>query len=632
MKRLFVVLLMMVGVCSQAWAGNTHGVAGTEEWKFYNGDAFSGYVVSGCLPGTSGTTTTGTFACNAYMRGSDGALVYVTQVTKAVGPLSGGDGTYWVAVHRDVSTAVSGWTRQAGTHYLWQKNTGIPSTPSGGLLLAHLTVQSGQIPAATISPVAQTNPAIPVQLAHTFPGSTAGEQIHNAILKCPRYQCMVDARGLPSVQTWTTNLWDGITWPGTLLLHGGTITASTQTLPLNQPWTIQGAGIDVTTFLPEAANQVLWQFDASGYGNNGHILRDFTLKAHASGSTGGAILISNCRLCTFQRLAYASNGGNYAALFLHNTTDACYGNRFEGIVVQAQTGPTAVWSLQNGGSITSNCNANVIARPWILSNTGITTIIDGRRTQNLHIMDGVLESNTGATAITVGTAMQIENTWFESNAHNFDFTYGADGNASNVLITNNSFVTADTITIPATAYNVFLLNNAYATDPPAITNNSPTSLRINGTYATTWRVGTLLAYPSPSTPTTEVKLTNDHDPDLGNVDQLTFELSDSANGIMPIARILAGKTTSAGDDNGELQFWTASGGTDTLAKKVTITRYGAVQLYARTLAQLATIAGSVADGQQFYCSDCDPTTSPCTSAGAKTGALAMRLNGAYRCF
>lgn len=34
----------------------------------------------------------------------------------------------------------------------------------------------------------------------------------------------------------------------------------------------------------------------------------------------------------------------------------------------------------------------------------------------------------------------------------------------------------------------------------------------------------------------------------------------------------------------------------------------------------------------IYCTDCDPATTPCASAGAKTGALAVRQGGAWKCF
>ena len=103
-------------------------------------------MASGCLPATSGSTTLAAFACNAYVL-SNSQLLYVTQAATAVGPLSSGDGTYWLAIHKDTSTAVGGWTRQTGSHYLWQKNAIEPASPTGGLVFQEVTVAGGAITA-----------------------------------------------------------------------------------------------------------------------------------------------------------------------------------------------------------------------------------------------------------------------------------------------------------------------------------------------------------------------------------------------------------------------------------------------------------------------------------------------------
>ncbi len=125
------------------YADNTHGSDSphTEQQTWW-GDAIpAGYVVTGCTPTTSATTTTGTFACEAYVPGSGGEVRYVTQATQTVGPLSGGDGVYWIAVHQDLSTVpAGGWTRQTGTHYLWLKNATKPTQPANSLIIAEVEV------------------------------------------------------------------------------------------------------------------------------------------------------------------------------------------------------------------------------------------------------------------------------------------------------------------------------------------------------------------------------------------------------------------------------------------------------------------------------------------------------------
>lgn len=131
-------------------AGNNHGGSDAqEEQRAWWLDALAPYVVSGCLPAVpSSSLTLDAFACNAYVQGT-GQLIYITQSSKALGPLSGGNGTYWLALSRDVSSVVSGWTRQPGSHYLWQLSASQPATPSGGLIFAQVTVAGGVITAVS---------------------------------------------------------------------------------------------------------------------------------------------------------------------------------------------------------------------------------------------------------------------------------------------------------------------------------------------------------------------------------------------------------------------------------------------------------------------------------------------------
>jgi len=100
----------------------------------------AGYVIAGGLHATSGTTTTATFACEAVS--SDGR--HWTQSAAAV-TYSGGDGTYWLIGHKQTTTALSGWTRQSGTHYLWKVSTTLPALPSASVLLLKVTVAASAV-------------------------------------------------------------------------------------------------------------------------------------------------------------------------------------------------------------------------------------------------------------------------------------------------------------------------------------------------------------------------------------------------------------------------------------------------------------------------------------------------------
>ena len=159
-----------------AEASNSHGVTdSTAELYAVLGDAIVPFLVTqACLPpvpGGGGSLTFGSFSCSVYAKNtSSGAQVYISQPAIGLGPLNAGDGTYWFAMHRDVSTSVASWTRQTGSHYLWQKTASQPANPNGGLVAAQITVSGGKItaivPAATSS--STRNPSMGIMYAADY--------------------------------------------------------------------------------------------------------------------------------------------------------------------------------------------------------------------------------------------------------------------------------------------------------------------------------------------------------------------------------------------------------------------------------------------------------------------------------
>lgn len=97
-----------------------------------------------------GSMTLTAFASIGYVRLST-RLVYVLQTAAAV-PLSGSNGTYWLALHVDTHTPVATWTRVPGTHYLWCSSGSQPATPDGALVFASVTVATGVVTAVTQLP------------------------------------------------------------------------------------------------------------------------------------------------------------------------------------------------------------------------------------------------------------------------------------------------------------------------------------------------------------------------------------------------------------------------------------------------------------------------------------------------
>ena len=119
---------------------NTHNAPDTfRELSAWFRSLVTGYIASGGLPTVpSSSSTLGAFATTGYVV-DGGELRYVTQAAAAI-VLPTTTGTYWLLLHTDVSSAVAGWTRPAGTHYLWQQSTLQPAAVAGATWLAKVTV------------------------------------------------------------------------------------------------------------------------------------------------------------------------------------------------------------------------------------------------------------------------------------------------------------------------------------------------------------------------------------------------------------------------------------------------------------------------------------------------------------
>jgi hypothetical protein len=151
MKKWLALVVLSALLTTTAYGGNTHNtLSPVQELGAWAGDASRPFVASGCLPALpSSALLLGAFACQGYARTADGSLVYIDQASHGVGPVSNVNGVDWVAIHQSTSQAVGGWTRQPGTHYLWQRSVTRPADPPGGLVVASLTVAGAVITAVT---------------------------------------------------------------------------------------------------------------------------------------------------------------------------------------------------------------------------------------------------------------------------------------------------------------------------------------------------------------------------------------------------------------------------------------------------------------------------------------------------
>ena len=133
---------------------NTHGIPDPfSELQAVTGDFLPRCILSNTWPTVPvpPSMTLPAFETYGYVvAGVAPRLKFVYQPVLAV-PLTGADGTYYLALHHDTHTPVSGWTRRPGSHYLWRPSGTHPGNPEGGLTMAVITVAGGVITAVNVT-------------------------------------------------------------------------------------------------------------------------------------------------------------------------------------------------------------------------------------------------------------------------------------------------------------------------------------------------------------------------------------------------------------------------------------------------------------------------------------------------
>lgn len=113
-------------------------------------------LLPACILATSGLTTPGSgltlaaVSATGYVRLGT-ALYYVAQPAISV-TVSSTAGNHWLALTTDTYSAIAGWTRRAGSHFVEQANATQPTAPDGAQLVASITVTAGNVTAVTALP------------------------------------------------------------------------------------------------------------------------------------------------------------------------------------------------------------------------------------------------------------------------------------------------------------------------------------------------------------------------------------------------------------------------------------------------------------------------------------------------
>lgn len=293
----------------------------------------------------------------------------------------------------------------------------------------------------------------------------------------------------------------------------GTYILDTLDIPGVMGFELWGEGATRTILQASAANQpILRKEQVDGVVEGGHI-GGFSLQAHASGSTGPAFDFSGFRNVKLERILGLSNGTKgFQSLFdVSASPYVTYGCTWEHCGLDQQAGWDNVWLFNNRGtSAVNNANAHRIISPWIYANTGLAYGIDAGRSAMVSILGGLIEGNTGATALRVGQATFVQGMWLESNAADVEYANLADGVANDGMFLNNYFSTPHTIDMTGVSRNIWIGNReptgaAWSNNdgtnikvkPPAGGVSAPTAAYTSGTSGTLTALGaTRLADPN----------------------------------------------------------------------------------------------------------------------------------------
>lgn len=480
----FFVILYAISWVGVSYAVNTHGTPDVaKEQQAWFGDGFNQYVVSGCAPAVpSSSLTIQGLVCKGYVRGSSGDLVYVSQPSSGVGPLNSGDGTYWLALHRDTTTVVGGWVRQAGKHYLWKKAATQPVDPAEGMVFASGTVVGGVITATAfqfgtnplrLGVISIEDPEFLLDPDPTVDASAAWQAAinvaHGRCITGPARRYVI-ATGLTYS---TTGYAPGlcITLPGMYhtvfdnrVANGAMLTVNGSVTSSRFQFGMRLSGFSITTTTSPAASHGI-SLKGVWLGEIRQVCIGGTLCAlGGSGLTGDGIRLLN-------DLGDPDSSTNLDLKHLHITDNGGIGVRFANATAVNAMGyvhiDQSIISRNVGGGILLKGLAFKLTQTSIGQNSGIGGLYidyDGVGNRNAVVDSCQFDSNTG-THIYVQSifGLTLSNNQFKSTTGTLEGTYGPTRMIQFGDGTGSSF-----------AYGVTMFGN--------IASSSPTTPPVNTTY------------------------------------------------------------------------------------------------------------------------------------------------------
>lgn len=248
-----------------------------------------------------------------------------------------------------------------------------------------------------------------VRYADQFPGADASAQIIACLADIPSTGGTCDARGLPVVQTWASNIFGGlpVTSHVTLLLGPGIVTVSSAQIVTSNYLTVRGPGSHLLEIKAGIAGTLLTLGTAADVVQHS-IFSGFILDGNSNTGTDG-IKIVNTRYVFLEDIrvnGFSDNGIEAPQGGLYNLY-----NKFEDVISDGNGGH----GFYDAGSI---FNAFTVIDSRFSTNGGSGFVFAG---VGLNFSGGSLEGN-GATAMVLyesnnGTAQgaNVSGTYFETS-------------------------------------------------------------------------------------------------------------------------------------------------------------------------------------------------------------------------
>ena len=427
MKRLGISILAFLLSGGVAWAVNETSIDMVQLLRKRVGDISTAFALSGCTPAASGLSLAA-FACEGNVM-DNGFSIPVVQASAGVGPFTGGDGTYWVALGKNTTSPVTGWTRQAGTHYLWRLDATEPATVGGLLVFARVTVASNVVTA--IVPLASRT-STPISADIGTPASAYG----------------VVCDGVTPTATALQRVFNTVPVGARVLLPQGTCVLEAS-LTITQSLTVVGAGMQQTYLSQTVLNAPVLTISALDVHLSGVTLRHVGLPVSGGdglivrGPGGAGIqavtltdlradynwrgFVLGCVAYSQAAHVWANNNESHGFEFLYES--ACGTSQWDIL--------HAISQLNKGVGFTGvNTLATVGIGPWLtqtvsFGNNAGGYVFQGTAGHGLYDLrlQGVLSSADNVTGIlleTYGMGHLVTSPWIELTGVLAGFPIGAD--------------------------------------------------------------------------------------------------------------------------------------------------------------------------------------------------------------